>query len=108
MMDILQRITEQRLARNWSEFRLASQADIPQSTISSWYRKDMLPSLRSLEKICRAFDMSLAQFFSEGNCRELDASELELIENWELLSPNQKKAVLNLLRSILEERGKEG
>ena len=58
MIDVLQKITLQRTARNWTEYQLAVRSGLPQSTISSWYRKNMLPSLSSLEKICTAFDMS--------------------------------------------------
>ena len=60
MVDILDRITKQRLLRNWTEYELAQRSELPQSTISSWYRKKMLPSLASLEKICHAFDMTMA------------------------------------------------
>lgn len=102
MIDILQKITEQREARNWSLAHLSFQAGLPLSTVSSWYTGKVTPSVFSLEKICGAFGMSLAQFFSEGNYRALDPIELELLKNWELLSPNQKNAVLELLRSFTE------
>lgn len=39
MFDVLQRITDLRLARNWSEYQLSVRSGLPQSTISSWYRK---------------------------------------------------------------------
>ena len=50
MIDILQKITAQRVARNWTEYQLALHSGLPQSTISSWYRKNMLPSIASLQK----------------------------------------------------------
>ncbi len=101
MIDILQKITAQRVARNWTEYQLALHSGLPQSTISSWYRKNMLPSIASLQKICNAFDMSMAQFFSEGNLKELDNDQTELLEQWSLLTPNQKKAFLSLIQSIV-------
>ena len=61
MIDILKKITAQRSARNWTEYQLAVRSGLPQSTISSWYRKNMLPSISSLQRICGAFDMSMAQ-----------------------------------------------
>lgn len=100
MIDVLQKITLQRTARNWTEYQLAVRSGLPQSTISSWYRKNMLPSLSSREKICAAFDMSMAQFFSEGCYKELDAKQSELLDVWELLNPKQKELLLELLRSI--------
>ena len=66
MTDILGIIKKQREARGWSEYQLAERSGLPQSTISSWYKKDMMPSFASLEKICEAFGVTLSQFFSEG------------------------------------------
>lgn len=102
MLDILQKISEQRSARNWTEYQLAVRSGLPQSTISSWYRKNMLPSLASLDKICSAFDMTMAQFLSEDNFTELTQNQKELLEKWELLSGRQKKAFLDLLSSMIE------
>ena len=39
MKDILQEITRLRLARGWSEYELAQNSGLTQSTISTWYRK---------------------------------------------------------------------
>ncbi len=103
MIDILQKITAQRVDRNWTEYQLALHSGLPQSTISSWYRKNMLPSIASLQKICNAFDMSMAQFFSEGNLKELDNDQTELLEQWSLLTPEQKRALLNLIQSIVKQ-----
>lgn len=101
MVDVLNRITEQRLSRNWTEYQLAQKAGLPQSTISSWYRKNMLPTLASLEKICIAFDMTMAQFLSEnGSLTEITPDQNTLLEQWEHLSPKQKKAFLELMTSI--------
>ena len=66
MTDILGIIKKQREARGWSEYQLAERSGLPQSTISSWYKKDMMPSFASLEKICEAFGVTLSQFFSDG------------------------------------------
>lgn len=102
MIDILGRITQQRLSRNWTEYQLAQRSGIPQSTISSWYRKKMLPTLPSLEKICSAFDMTMAQFLSESNgLTEITSDQKELLNGWELLTSTQKKAFLSLINSIV-------
>ena len=101
MFDVLQRITDLRLARNWSEYQLSVRSGLPQSTISSWYRKKMLPTIPSLKRICDAFDLSLAQFFAVENCTELTDDQLSLIKQWELLTAEQKQAILNLIHSII-------
>ena len=101
MIDILGQITEQRLSRNWTEYQLAQKSGLPQSTISSWYRKNMLPTLSSLEKICIAFDMTMAQFLAEDDgLTEITSDQKELLDKWEYLSPKQKRAFLELMNSI--------
>lgn len=65
-MDILKRIVDLRTERNWTEYQLAERSGLTQSTISSWYRKNMLPTIPSLSKICDAFGITLSQFFSGG------------------------------------------
>lgn len=101
MVDILNRITTHRLLRNWTEYQLAQKSGIPQSTISSWYRKKMLPTLPSLEKICCAFDMTMAQFLSENDhLTEITPDQKELLNKWELLSSAQKNAFIDLINSI--------
>ena len=101
MIDILNRITEQRMSRSWTEYQLAMKSGLPQSTISSWYRKQMLPTLQSLEKICAAFDMTMAQFLAEdGSLAEITPDQRELLNRWELLSPMQKNAFLELMKSV--------
>lgn len=42
--DILSMIRQNREARGWTEYQLAERSGLPQSTISSWYKKGMTPS----------------------------------------------------------------
>ena len=55
MKNILDVITANREARGWTEYQLAERSGLPQSTISSWYRKNIVPTLPSLEKICMKY-----------------------------------------------------
>jgi transcriptional regulator with XRE-family HTH domain len=102
MINVLNRITELRLSHNWTEYQLAQKAGLPQSTISSWYRKEMLPTLQSLDKICKAFDMTMAQFLAEDdNLIEITPDQKDLLNRWELLSAKQKMAFLEMLNSVI-------
>ena len=96
--DILSTITAYRVSRNWSEYQLAERSGLPQSTISSWYRKNMVPTVSSLEKICNAFGITLSQLFSEGDAPvTLTDSQKKLLEIWAKLSSDQQEAVFQLL-----------
>lgn len=99
---ILQRITELRTQRGWSECRLAEYSGAAQSTISSWYQKSYIPSVSSLEKICAAFGISLSQFFAEVSSEpvSLTAEQRRLLEKWNTLSENGKQALFHLLAEL--------
>lgn len=101
MKDILTAITNLRLARGWTEYQLAEQSGLPQSTISSWYRKQMTPTVPSLEKICAAYGITLSQLFSEGEAVvTLTEHQQALLEKWSRLSPGQQEAFLRLMDAI--------
>ena len=101
MNNILVKIVELREARNWSEYQLAERANIPQSTINSWYRKNMTPSISSLEKICTALDISLSQLFSKSQEKyDLTDEQITLLEKWSKLTEDQRKAIFELMDAI--------
>lgn len=96
--DILATITEYREDRGWTEYQLAEHSGLPQSTISSWYRKNMVPTIPSLEKICTAFGITLSQLFAEGNTPiSLSDSQRKLLERWARLSEDQQAVVFALI-----------
>ena len=102
IVDILERILEERKKRNWSEYQLAQNSGITQSTISTWYRKHMQPSISSLEKICSGFGITLAEFFSNSEAIELSGEQIEILKRWDSLDKAQKAAILNLLDVMLK------
>ena len=99
-MAILEKIRNLSLERNWSEYQLAEKSGLPQSTISSWYRKDMLPSISSLEKICEAFNITLAQFFTSNSTIELTEKQNALLSEFNRLSQNQQDGLLQFLQTL--------
>ncbi len=101
-MNVLEKITKYRLERNWTEYQLAEKSGLPQSTISSWYRKNQIPTIPSLERICDAFNITLAQFFSDENLEiiQVTKKQYDLIHEWNKLEENQQLAVLELLKTM--------
>lgn len=98
MKNILAAITVYREERGWTEYQLAEHSGLPQSTISSWYRKNMVPTIPSLEKICTAFGITLSQLFAEGDAPvSLTESQKKLLERWARLSEEQQSVVFALI-----------
>ena len=101
MTDILRMIRRNREARGWTEYQLAERSGLPQSTISSWYKKGMTPSFSSLEKICDAFGMTLSEFFADGEDRvALTESQRRMITGWNCLNAQQQRALLALMDTM--------
>lgn len=101
-MNVLEKIVKYRTERNWTEYQLAEKSGLPQSTISSWYRKNQIPTIPSLEKICFAFNVTLAQFFNDDDKEtlQLTKKQKDLIHEWNRLNEDQQSAVLNLIKTI--------
>ncbi|MBO6220274.1 MAG: helix-turn-helix transcriptional regulator [Treponema sp.] len=101
-MDVLERIRSLKIERGWSEYQLAEKADITQSTISTWFRTKNLPTIPSLEKICAAFNISLAQFFFEEGDTEtvLTEKQTRLIHQFNRLSEAQQNSLLQFLENL--------
>ena len=101
-MDILEKITKMRMERHWTEYQLAEKSGLTQSTISSWYRKNMLPSIPSLEKICNAFGITVSQFFLEDNNKTvlLNDNQIKLLHATSKLNNEQIDALLKFLNTL--------
>lgn len=101
MINVLERITYYRKQKNWTEYQLAEQSGLTQSTISSWYRKDMLPNIASLEKICNAFGITLSQFFAtDSDTFSLTDMQKEVLVEINHLSKEQQRALINFFKTL--------
>ena len=101
MFDVLSRIKELREARGWSVYHLAKLSGIPQSTIATWYQKNLYPPVDKIEILCQTFGISLTEFFSDGTLFEASPEIRELLHQWALLSSKQKAILLSLIDTFL-------
>ena len=100
-MNVLERILYYRKQKNWTEYQLAEKSGLTQSTISSWYRKNMLPTIPSLEKICDAFGITLAQFFSNNSDSfTLTPLQRDLLIESTRLTEEQQRALLDFFKTL--------
>ncbi|MBE5953453.1 MAG: helix-turn-helix transcriptional regulator [Lachnospiraceae bacterium] len=101
-MNVLDKIVQLRESRKWSEYQLAEKSGLTQSTISSWYRKNMLPTIPSLQKICDAFDITLSQFFMKENeeIHSLTDNQSKLLQAATRLQPEQYQQLIKFIESL--------
>ena len=96
-MNTLERLRQLLDDRGWTEYRLAKECGLSQSTIGNIYRRNTTPSIDTLEIICKAFGITLSQFFAEANMVELTPELKSLFDSWISLTPEQKTAVHNII-----------
>ena len=100
-MDVYKKIDTLCEDRGWTIYELCKRAKIPQTTLSTGRKRNNDPSFSTLESICKAFGITMSQFFSESNVPlDLTDEQKDLLEHWGYLSDKQKKAVYELIKNM--------
>ena len=98
-MNTLERIKKLLDDREWSMYKLSKLSGVSQSTLSNMFNRNNDPSIGTLEGICKAFDITLSQFFAdEGEMVTLSKEQTVMLEKWSTLTSDQKTALLKLLK----------
>ena len=100
-MDVLKRINNLRESRGWTVYKLAEEAGITQSTLSNMFSRNTLPSLSTLEQICNAFEITLANFFSDEE--KLDNDTQIAIAKYQRLNKRDKEIVKCLMDDMYKQ-----
>lgn len=61
--DVLSRIEELLKTRHWTHYRLSKESGIPYSSISNMFKRNTVPSIPTLMKICDGLKISMSDFF---------------------------------------------
>lgn len=96
-MNVLHRLIELQKQRGWSDYKIAKEAGLSPNTVSNIYRRNNTPSLTTLEALCEAFGITLAQFFAENEMIELSPELKTLFEKWTALTDAQKAAIMQVI-----------
>lgn len=97
-MDIHNRLRQLMFERNWTEYRLSKECGLAQTTVYNILTRNTVPSIVTLETICKSFGITLSQFFAEGEMIEMSPELEELFLGWVNLTTEQKQAVTQMIR----------
>lgn len=87
--------------RKWSNYRLAKESDLSESTVTNIFKRHYSPSLATLESMCKAFGITMAQFFSDGTEPvELTDEQRQLFNKWNALNDEQKRVLFSLFNIL--------
>lgn len=100
-MDVIKRIDTLMKERNWSDYKLSTKSGLSSSTIANIHRRNTVPSISTLEAICSAFGISLAQFFMDDSYTvQLNKEQKELFDHWISLTNSQKELIFKLIKEM--------
>ena len=98
-MDVKERLIQLQQQRGWTDYKIAKEAGLSSNTVSNIYRRNNVPSIPTLEALCKAFGITMAQFFAEDNLVELTPEMMDLVERWAALTDDQKAAVWQVIKT---------
>lgn len=84
-----------------SRYQLSIKTGISQSALSDIVKKKNLPTLTTLERICDAFGITMAQFFTvDDNIPNLSEEQKDILRMWDNLKTEEKGFIKNCMESI--------
>lgn len=102
---VAERIKQLCDKHKFSKYRLAQLTGMSQTALGNIFAKTSIPTIPTLEKICEAFDISLAQFFAGEGCRpDLTEAQTELLEMWAGLNTEEQRILFTFIHSLYEGR----
>lgn len=101
-LDVIAHIEALIKERGWSQYRLAKEANLPQTTIANIFNRGTTPSIATLEMLCTAFHITLSEFFMEEATGDtiLTAEQRRLLTYWNALSLKQQQLITELLKHM--------
>ena len=101
MFNAQNRIRQLMAERGWTIYRLAQESKLSQTTISNIFKRNNQPSLPTVNAICDACGITLAQFFAgEGRRPDLSKEQREIIETWDELGREERRILIQFVRSL--------
>ena len=98
---ILDRINELCEKTGTSRYQLAKNSGIPESSLSNLFNKKHTPRLETLDKICDAFGITLAQFFSDSELFPNVTEDVrQFTELWQELNTEERRLTITYLRGL--------
>lgn len=99
-MDTNERLRKMLDERSWSYYKLSKFSGLSESTVTNIFKRNTVPSIPTLELICKGFGITLSQFFADGDMVELTPDLKQIFDGWSNLTPKQKQAVMQVIDAM--------
>ena len=99
-MDVNERLRKLLQERGLTTYKMAELSGLSHTTLANVFKRNTVPSISTLQAICKGFGITLSQFFAEDEMVELNPELKALFDGWVFLTPHQKSAVLNVIEAF--------
>lgn len=97
--ELVNKLTELKDNRKWSNYRIAKESGLPVSTVSNIYKRKTAPQFYTFCLICNGFGISLSDFFCDDRkFASLNQREKELLKLINLLDDEQQELIINIMK----------
>jgi transcriptional regulator with XRE-family HTH domain len=103
MLDIGNKITELRKAKNWSQADLAKAIEASRDIIGKYERNENSPSVEMALKIAKVFDVPVDYLLGEGKHAAYDNETVKRLEDIQTLDGNTKSVLFNIIDTFLRD-----
>ncbi|MDE7478277.1 MAG: helix-turn-helix domain-containing protein, partial [Lachnospiraceae bacterium] len=102
--DVINRIQYFLEYKHWSLYKLAKEAGMPYASLSNIFNRKTVPSIPTLDRICKGFGINLAAFFEYDKnpieLKGLSAAEQDIINSYRVLSVKDKELLTAYLDGL--------
>ena len=99
-MDVNDRLRKMLEERGLTTYKMAELSGLSHTTLANVFKRNTVPSISTLQAICKGFGITLSQFFAEGEMVEMTPELKELFDGWVNLNPEQKAAVQQMINAM--------
>lgn len=105
-MNVIERIDEIMKKQKLTDYQLAKISGLSSSTISNMRKRNTVPSVATLEYMCKGMGITLSQFFADEQTLmyPVTPEQKEFLDYYVLLSEEQQNLILELVKNLRPEK----
>ena len=105
-MTVIERIDEIMKKQNLTDYQLSKISGLSSSTISNMRKRNTVPSIATLEYMCKAMGITLSQFFADEHTLmyPVTPEQKEFLDYYVLLPEEQQNLILELVKNLRPEK----
>ncbi len=96
-MDINKRLDSILKKYGWTRYKLSKESSLPESTLTNIFHRGTVPTIATLESICKTLNITLADFFADDERIEMTPELKEFYDVWVYLTPEKREHILKTM-----------